>query len=218
MWREVYALIKKDVLLEFRQRYSFFSVILYVFSTVYIAYLVFISIKEPRIWNALFWVIIVFAAINTASRSFANESGNRFWYYHQLASARAMIVSKVLYNTAYIWAVSLITLGVYSWFVGNPVKDIWQYILVLLLGSAGFSSILTVVAAIAARTSNNATLMAILSIPLLLPVVIIIAKASLVAMFGLPIAENTTFLGALVALNTLVLALGYLLFTYLWRE
>jgi len=218
MLKEIVALIKKDALLEFRQRYAFFSILLYVVATVYISYLIFISINDARVWNALFWIILVFASINTAGKSFSNESENRFWYYYQIASPQALILAKVIYNTLLIWAISLITYLVYSWFIGNPVQSQWQFLLVLLLGSASFSGILTVVSAIAVRTNNNATLMSILSIPLLLPVVIIVVRASLGAMFGLDFEQNLVYLGALLALNTLVIILGFLLFPYLWRE
>ncbi len=218
MLKEIVALIKKDALLEFRQRYSFFSILLYVVATVYISYLIFISINDARTWNALFWVILVFASINTAGQSFANESGNRFWYYYQLARPQSIMLAKVFYNTLLIWTISLITFIIYSWFIGNPVQSPWQFLLVVLLGSSSFSGILTVVSAIAVRTNNNATLMAVLSIPLLLPVIIIVVNASLSAMFGLPLEENLTNLMYLAALNTMVIILGYLLFPYIWRE
>jgi heme exporter protein B len=218
MFQQTWSLIKKDVILEFRQRYSFFSILLYVISTVYITYLIFLTIRDVRVWNALFWIILVFASINTAGKSFVNESQNRFWYYHQICSPQSLIISKVIYNTVLIWIISLLTLFIFSWFVGNPAASMSQFILVLILGSAAFSSILTIVAAIAVRTNNNATLMSILSIPLLLPVIIIVVRASLGAVLGMPAADNNIYLLALAALNMMVFALGYLLFPYLWSE
>jgi len=187
-------------------------------STIYIAYLILLTIPDARVWNALFWIILVFASINTAGKSFANESNSRFWYYYQIGHPRAIIISKIIYNTLLIWLISLVTYLLFSWFLGNPVQSQGQYILVVLLGSAAFSGILTVIAAIAVRTNNNATLMAILSIPLLLPVIIVVVKASMGAIFGFDVAENTMFFGALAGMWALVTALGLLLFPYLWSE
>lgn len=218
MLKEIGALLKKDLVLEFRQRYALFSILLYVVATVYIAYLIFNTIKDVRTWNALFWVIMVFASINTAGKSFTNENENRFWYYYQLASPQALLVSKVIYNTLLIWVISLVTYIIYSLFLGNAVASHMHFILVILLGTASFSGILTVVSAIATKTNNNATLMAILSIPLLLPAVIIIVKASQLALMNMSLAQNASFLLGLVALNALVTAMGYLLFPYIWRE
>lgn len=218
MLKEVFALIKKDILLEFRQRYAFFSILLYVVATVYIAYLIFISINNARVWNALLWVILVFASINTAGKSFSNESENRFWYYYQLSSPQALLLAKIVYNTLLIWVISIITYLIYSTFISSPVAAHGQFLVVMLLGMSNFSAILTVVSAIAVRTNNNATLMAVLSIPLLLPVIIVVVNASLNALFGFSLAQNTPNFMYLLALNTLVVILGYLLFPYLWRE
>lgn len=212
------ALLKKDVLLEFRQRYALFSILLYVVATVYISYLIFSNIKDVRTWNALFWIILIFASVNSAAKSFSNESENRFWYYYQLSSPQAIILSKIIYNTLLIWIISLVTYVIYSWFLGNPVENHLHFLAVILLGSASFSGILTVVSAIAVKTNNNATLMAILSIPLLLPAVIIIVKASQLSLMGMTMAQNGAYLAGLLVLNLLVTAMGYLLFPYLWRE
>jgi heme exporter protein B len=218
MVKQLVALLKKDVLMEFRQRYALFSILLYVVATVYISYLIFSNIKDVRTWNALFWIILIFAAINSAGKSFSNESENRFWYYYQLASPQAVILSKIIYNTLLIWIISLVTYVIYSWFLGNHVENHLHFLAVILLGSASFSGILTVVSAIAVKTNNNATLMAILSIPLLLPAVIIIVKASQLALMGMTMAQNGAYLAGLLVLNLLVTAMGYLLFPYLWRE
>lgn len=218
MLKEIGALLRKDLLLEFRQRYALFSILLYVVATVYISYLIFSNIKDARTWSALFWIILVFAAINSTGKSFSNESDNRYWYYFQLVSPQAIILSKIIYNTILIWVISLITYVVYSWFIGNAISNHLHFILVVLLGSASFSGILTVVSAIAVKTNNNATLMAILSIPLLLPAVIIIVKASQLALMGMSLQQNLAYLGGLLLLNALVTAMGYLLFPYIWRE
>lgn len=218
MLKQISTLIRKDIVLEFRQRYAFFSVLLYVFATVYVAYLIFNRLNNVRIWNALLWVILVFASVSTASRSFANEGEGRFLYYYQLGKPQALLLAKVFYNTLLICLISLITYGVYSWFLGNPVKLHGQYILTLLLGSSGFSGILTVVAAIAMRTNNNPTLMAVLSIPLLLPIIIVVVRSSMGTLMGMTLNDNLVFLGALLAINALVVILGYLLFPYLWRD
>ncbi len=218
MLKEIGALLRKDLLLEFRQRYALFSILLYVVATVYISYLIFSNIKDARTWSALFWIILVFAAINSTGKSFSNESENRYWYYFQLVSPQAIILSKIIYNTLLIWVISLITYVVYSWFIGNAISNHLHFILVVLLGSASFSGILTVVSAIAVKTNNNATLMAILSIPLLLPAVIIIVKASQLALMGMSLQQNLAYLGGLLLLNALVTAMGYLLFPYIWRE
>ena len=70
--QNIYTLLKKDILIEFRQQYTFFGVLLYIASTTFVIYL---SMGQPEdnVWNGLFWVILLFICINAVARSFIQE-------------------------------------------------------------------------------------------------------------------------------------------------
>src|SRR3982751_1441744 len=97
MYQRVYALLKKDLLLELRQQHTFFGILLYIASTVFVLYL---SMDQPEgnVWNSLFWVIQLFVCVNTVAKSFLQESKNRMLYFYSVASPVQFIVSKLLYN------------------------------------------------------------------------------------------------------------------------
>ena len=82
---QFFTLLRKEILLEFRQRYAIGGILLYVVSTVFVVYLSFQQVKPP-VWNALFWIISLFAAVNAVVKSFVQESGKRQLYYYSLAS------------------------------------------------------------------------------------------------------------------------------------
>ncbi|MCH8554421.1 MAG: heme exporter protein CcmB [Schleiferiaceae bacterium] len=218
MLKEIRFLIEKDLLLEFRQRFAFFSILLYVVATVYVSYLVFQRIEEPMVWNAVFWIILTFAALTTAGKSFVQESGNRFFFYYQNTQPEALILSKIVYNQFLMSFVGLFTWGFFSLLLGDVVASKGLFVLVLLLGSMGYASILTTLSAIAAKTGQNTTLMAVLSIPLLMPFLLILIKGSLLAIVGAGWEDVQPYMVGLVLLNAIVTGLGYLLFPYLWRE
>ena len=52
----IISLVKKDVLLEMRQQYTLYGILLYVACTIFVIYL---SMGQPedQIWNGLFWVV-----------------------------------------------------------------------------------------------------------------------------------------------------------------
>ncbi len=217
--KEISALIKKDIQLEMKQRYAINSILLYVVSTIFIAYMAFQGTIELKSWNALFWIIMLFSAINALSKSFVQENPARHIYYYSMSSRQAVIVSKTIYNSILMLIISLLTFGIYQLFLGNIIKDYTLFFGGLVLGSLGFATILTLVAAIASRSHNNFALMSILSFPLILPLLLSLMKASNMAleqesngMAGLKI------LGALFFLNVIVITLSYILFPYLWRE
>jgi heme exporter protein B len=116
-----------------------------------------------------------------------------------------------------LFAVSLITLFFYSWFIGYLVDNIALFILVLFLASIGFSGILTLMSAIASKAENNFTLVSILSFPVLIPVLVMVLRISKQAIDGLSWSVSYDFLMILSAINVICLVLTMLLFPYLWR-
>ena len=69
-------LLRKEFLLEFRQRYAMSGIVLYVFSMIFVVYIASIKVPPP-VWNVLFWLIVLFASINAVVKSFVQESGAR---------------------------------------------------------------------------------------------------------------------------------------------
>jgi heme exporter protein B len=128
-----------------------------------------------------------------------------------------VIISKIIYNSILLIVISGLCLLVYGLFVGNIIQDLPLFLIVLTLGSFGFASLLTMVSAIASKSSNNFTLMAIMSFPILMPLLIVLIKLSKNAIDGL---ENwdLNYLLVLMFMNVIIIALSYLLFRYLWRD
>lgn len=215
--KQIRFLLAKEIKLELRNKYALGGILLYVVSTVFVSYLCFKRIVTPATWNALFWVILLFASINAVAKSFIQETKGRLLYIYTLVSPQAVILSKIVYNSILLLVLSALCLLVYSLFVGNIVQDIPLFLLTLTLGSFGLSSLLTMVSAIASKTGNNFTLMAILSFPIIMPLLMVLIKLSKNALDGL---ENwdVHYLLILLCINVIIIALSYLLFRYLWRD
>jgi heme exporter protein B len=90
--------------------------------------------------------------------------------------------------------------------------------LALLLGSVGCSVVLTLTSGVAQRTQGNATLSAILALPLLLPILQLTSVLNLQAIVGVPTGEALNLVASLAALDIGIGLLAYLLFPYLWQD
>jgi heme exporter protein B len=215
------VLVKKEMQMEWRQRYAIHGLLLYLASTIFVCYLSFKAkqhVINPITWNTLFWIIILFIAINAIGKSFTQESSQRNLFYFTLVSPEAVIYSKIIYNSLVMIGVSLIGILFYSWVMGNPVGNMPLYILSILLGSIGLASTLSLMAGIAAQAENSATLMAVLSFPIIIPLLLLLLKLSKSAMDGISIQENWDEIAILGALNTIVVVLSGILFPYIWRH
>lgn len=215
--KEIKFLIGKELLLEWRSKYALNGVVLYVVSTVFVCFLSFPSLKGVT-WNALFWIIMLFASINTVSKSFLQESKGRQLYIYTIASPLALIISKTIYNVFLMLLVTLIALAFYTLVFGYVPEDMGLYIVAILLGSLSFSTIFTMISAIASKAGNGGMLMAILSFPVIIPVIIMLIKLSKNAVDGLERSVSLDEIGVLVIINVLVICFSVLLFPYLWRD
>jgi heme exporter protein B len=216
--KTILFLVEKEIQSEWRQKYAFNGLLLYVISTVFVCYLSFKQIVDPPTWNALFWIIQVFAGVNAVSKSFLQEGRGRMLYYYTLTDARSFIQAKIIYNLLLMLVLSAFNLLFYSLFIGNPVQDLPMFLLAMFLGSAGFSAVLSMVSAIASKSGNNFALMSILSFPILIPLLMVTIRFSKNAMDGLAWSVSGNFVIMLLALIAMVMGLSYLLFPYLWRD
>jgi len=222
---QTWNLFKKEVILEWRSKYAFNGVLLYVVSTVFVCYISFEitpgfkgSAGYKIVWNVLFWIIILFASVNAIAKSFIQESKGRQLYYYSIASPQAIILSKTIYNILLMSLLSILALIVYLLFFPNVIGDPSYYFLSVLLGSISFSTVFTMISAIASKAGNNGTLMAILSFPVIIPVILLLIRISKSAMDGIDRSINYGNIGVLLAINVIVIATSLLLFPYLWRE
>lgn len=217
--KQVKYLVKKEMLLEWRSKYALNGVLLYVVSTVFVCYLTFISVPNKLTWNALFWIIMLFASINAVAKSFLQESRGRHLYIYTLVSPVALIIAKTLYNSLLMLALTLIALFFYSLvFPFNSETDLLMYLVATALGSLSFATIFTMVSAIASKAGNGGMLMAVLSFPIIIPVLIVLIKLSKNAIDGLDRSVSLDDIGLLVVINILITAVSLLLFPYLWRD
>jgi heme exporter protein B len=215
---QVKYLIKKELLLEWRSKYALNGVLLYVVSTVFVCFLSFVSVDKIT-WNALFWIIMLFASINAVSKSFLQESKGRQLYIYTIASPIALIISKTIYNVLLMMLLTVIALGFYILVFGYIPEDLALYFLATLLGSLSFSTIFTMVSAIASKAGGNGgMLMAILSFPVIIPVLIVLIRLTKNAIDGLDRSVSWDEVGILLVINVLVAAVSLLLFPYLWRD
>lgn len=218
--KEIRLLLRKEIVLEWRQRYALNGILLYVVGAVFICYLSF-NLQQGAIkvvtWNALFWIIMLFAAVNAVAKSFVQERAGRAIYYYTVTSPQGVILSKIIYNVLLLLVLAITCLAVYMLVMGNPIQNLGLFLVNLLLGASGFSVTLTMVSSIASKANNNSSLMAILGFPVILPMLLMVIKVSKNAIDGLAPSVSYDEITILIAMNVIVIVLSYILFPFLWR-
>ena len=218
MRKAVYALLKKDVLLELRQQHTFYGILLYVASTIFVLYL---SINKPEadVWNGLFWIIQLFVCVNAVAKSFLQESRGRMLYFYSIAGAKEFIIAKLIYNILLMLLMSLLSLFLFFILMKNPLQDAGRFVGIVCLGGISLSLVFTLLAAIAAKAQQSAALMAILGFPLIVPQLLLLIRLSKSA-FGEVFRDGAIvqITALLVGLDIMVIALSLILFPFLWKD
>jgi len=216
--RHIITLFRKELLLEIRQQYSFYGILLYIGATIFVLFNA-IDSPESRVWNGLFWVIQLFICINAVAKSFLQENKGRMLYFYSIASPVEFIIAKILYNVVLMILMSLISLFLFFIFLNNPVDNSLRFTGIVVLGGASISIVFTLMSAIAAKAQQNAALIAILGFPVILPQLLLLMRFSKAA-FAEVFKEGAVLqlAGLIVGLDVLVIAMAVILFPYLWKD
>ena len=213
----ILSLIQKDLLLETRQQYTLYGILLYVVSTIFVVYL---SMGQPedKVWNGLFWVIQLFVCVNAVAKSFLQEGKGRMLYFYSIAGARDFVLAKLFFNAILMIVMSILSLAVFSILLGNPLENGLQFVFITCLGGMSVSLVFTFLAAIAAKAQQQSALMAIMGFPIIIPQLLLLMKISSSAFASVVQAGWWQMVFLLIGFDIMVIALAVILFPFLWKD
>jgi heme exporter protein B len=215
------AMVAKDVKSELRTRYALNALLMFVVTSV--ATIVFaLRGDEPNIeiLSGMFWVVIFFTAMAGLSRIFVSEEERGTTLTLQLvASPSVVYFGKLIFNSGLTLllssAVTLLYVVVFPTFV---IKSMSIFACTVILGSLGFASAATLIAAIISKANTKGTLYPVLSFPILIPLLMTVMKLTSSSLEG---NLFTAVLGEFQILVSYVLVLtagSHLLFDHVWKD
>lgn len=221
MLRELKILLAKEFILELRRKSVISGIALYLVSLIFICYLTF-SLRHNTIneatWSALFWLTVLFSVVNSVAKSFIGEKHGISIYYYSIISPQRVILSKILYNTILCFLLSIAGYILFQIFIANPVQDNQLFLATLVLTSIGFAGALTLISGIASRANNSNILMAVLSFPILISILLMAIRITKNVLDGIEPSASYDELLNLLAINGILITLAYILFPYIWRS
>lgn len=213
----IWQLVKKDLLLESRQQYTFYGMLLYVASTIFVIYQT-MGQPDEKSWNGLFWIVLLFVCVNAVAKSFLQESHGRLLYFYTIAGARDFVLSKLLFNMLLMAGMGLLSLLLFTILLGNPLEHAGKFLLITCLGGASIGLVFTFLAAIAARARQSTALMAVMGFPLIIPQLLLLMKIAGIAFSTVIQSGLAEMITLLIALDIMVVLLSVILFPFLWKD
>jgi heme exporter protein B len=217
-----FALVRKDMHSEIRTRYALNALVMFV--VVAVATILFaLRSDQPTssVLSGLYWVVVFFTAMSGLSRTFVSEEERGTTLTLQLiASPSTVYFAKLIFNTVLTFsltiAVTLLYMTVFSDVFIIQTTSI--FIGVVILGSLGFASASTIIAAIVAKANTRGTLYPVLSFPILVVLLMTVMNATTKALDGEPFDAALSDLQILLGYFLAMTAGSYLLFEYVWKD
>ncbi|MBY0435286.1 MAG: heme exporter protein CcmB [Cyclobacteriaceae bacterium] len=214
-------LILQQLRSDLRKRASLLSLGLYLTGLVCINYFSLIQQGTGPIafvWSSLFWMTLLFTFINTSGKSFLSDRPGIHIFFYSIASPAQIILARILHNFILSLLLALTGCVLFSVLLTSPIKDTVLFVSTIALAAFGFSATLTLLSAIASKTNNGNVIMAILSFPVTIGILLLSIKVTKNCIDGLDRSASFDELLILGAINVLVTAVSYLLFPYIWRS
>jgi heme exporter protein B len=221
---ESLAVLAKELKSELRSRVALNAVGLFGLTTlIAVAYQIGpYQIQEqdrPHLLSALLWVILFFAATSGLSRVFVKEEDAHTAKTLRLAARPvAVLAGKFLFNLLLLAALNTLIVPLYCALMGYSVKGVLPLALVLAAGSIALAATSTIVAAIISRASGATTLFAILSVPLVLPLLVMLIQGTRAAAASAALAAVLPALRGIVSLGGATLIISVYLFPVVWND
>lgn len=217
-----YSLVLKDVQSELRTRYALNALLMFVVTAV--ATILFaLRSDQPNstVLAGMYWVVVFFTAMSSLSRIFVSEEERGTTMTLQLvASPSVVYFGKLIFNTvltlALIVAVTVLYTIVFS---GSfVIKTPSIFFVTVGLGSLGFASAATIIAAIVAKANTRGTLYPVLSFPILIVLLMTVMNATTRALDGEPFSEALGDFQVLLGYFLVMIGGSYLLFDFVWKD
>jgi heme exporter protein B len=213
---------RKDVRAELRTRYALNALALFAVSTVVAISLgvgpLTRSAALPLIDAALMWIASLFAAFTGLARAFVQEEEARTAAALRLAAPpTAVYLGKLLFNLLLLLLLDALTAVLFVILLRVQIGNLGLFVALLLAGSLGLVAATTLIAAIIARASVKGALFAVLSFPLLAPLLVVAIKGTALALEGTGWDRGAAPLQVLLAYAVAMFVASLFLFGSVWE-
>lgn len=215
------AVTRKDLSAEWRSRELLSAMLVFALLVIFIFN--FALELEPqtrsRVTAGVLWVTFSFAGTLGLNRSMAMEKDRGCLDGLLLAPVdrTAIYFGKALANLIFMLMVAAIVLPVYSvLYNANLFRP--GLLLVIVLGTAGYAAIGTLLASMAVQARTRDMLLPILLFPVAIPLLVAAVKASDGFLQALPMSDIWPWLNLLIVYDVVFTAVAFMVFDYVVEE
>lgn len=177
------------------------------------------SAELPLIHAALLWIVLLFAAFTALARVFVVEEEQRTAAALRLAAPpHAVFLGKFLFNIALLVGLTVVVALLAVVLLRMQVRAPGPFVVILASGALALVCGTTLIAAIIARSSTRGALFAVLSFPLLIPMLVTAVRGTALALSGAGWERCVAPIQTLVAYAMAMVVASLFLFGVVWED
>jgi len=166
----------------------------------------------------IFWTLIIFTALNIIAYSFSHHSQKRKLNHYILYKPYDVIVAKLSLNYLKLIFAGVLLIGLQMLFSSQSLKDPLLFSSAYLLAALGITTVLTLISSIASFTQNQNTMMAILAIPLLIPILLLSMRVSLISEQAMVDSQVNDYLLMLLGIDIILVVVILIFIPFTWKS
>jgi heme exporter protein B len=217
----VVTIVRKDLRAEFRTRELLSSMVVFALLSILIFSFALELDRNARqeAVSGVLWVTVIFASILGLNRSMAMErdQGSLDAMLLSPIERAAIFFGKLVGNFLFSLAVGILLLPLMTILYNLSLMNIWL-IMVLVLGTLGFSIVGTLLATMTVQTRSRESLLPIVMLPIALPVLLAAIRASSGLLNDAPASDWLSWQQILAVVDMVYLALCYMLYDFVIEE
>ncbi len=202
-------------MIEYRSWAQTASLLLFMWVIAYVIYRINPSLDAIE-FNFLFWIFMLIISVSIVLRTENHHGQEEHLLQYTLLSPLTVFVSRLIFNICYLSIVGCSFYGSLLLFYYPKVTFQGTFLGLIFLGAIGMGAALSFIAAIARHGAGQNTVLSILSIPVLIPVILILHNMGISDLM-MGTIDNAKYL-TLLSISLLSIALSLMLFPYVWRE
>lgn len=212
---KLFTHILNDLRLEFRNLYQLLGLLIFSWMIAYIVSRIHPSFNE-RHFNFIFWTFILMFSISICLRSVGHYTHEEYKLLYLHISPNIFYLSTLIFNLLYLFVVSLFFYGVLILLIAPVVIFKVNFIFLIFIASFVISTVLSFLSSLNQASGGQHTLMSIISIPVLIPVILLLNNIGLSVILSQMVSNNSYL--ALLGISMMTVSLSMVLFSYTWKE
>jgi len=216
--QSLWALLKKEFLLDFRQSAGINSIVVYLVSVLFATSFLFKNNFTAVSYSSVYLIIFLFSGLVASYRNFTKEENDNGLFNYIYYSPVLYVLSKMIYGIILNLVLAFLLLFLFVLFNGSLIANLELFCINILGLSIGMGALLSLMGSISSKSQGSFALMSIMSFPLLLPLLIVSAKLSIAAIQDIPLSMNWKYIVSLFSLDVIIVLLALVLFPQIWTE